>query len=355
MQMTEHALAQAWQRTVAGSDLLDDAMLPPIGTSPDQYARRAGHRGGLLLVLDEDGTVHGYNGPYQEVFATRDVDQVLYHVAEQAVRHLAEHIVAHSPGQGAVANLVAGQAKMLEEINPAWASRFRSGGVDGTQAARPCGRDPLEGLAWIARTWRDQDPYTNLVFFRGDGVSAEEIALLYGADPEHVAAGARLSDLHRIDGHDRGHWDTAWTSCCFGQAGDWAFLMYHETPPGIRAGAAELSRLGVTETVCLSACSAKAIYTFDYTRDGARVDDDWGVLELIGYHRGQAPYYRGGRLDFLNQAIRRAELDHPELTDAFELYFHALDDALGLRLPQRDIEEGTVRAALWAPRAPGRG
>ncbi|MEU0188120.1 hypothetical protein ABZ312_44455 [Streptomyces sp. NPDC006207] len=161
MQMTEHALAQAWQRTVAGSDLLDDAMLPPIGTSPDQYARRAGHRGGLLLVLDEDGKVHGYNGPYQEVFATRDVDQVLYHVAEQAVRHLAEHIVAHSPGQGPVANLVAGQAKMLEEINPAWASRFRSGGVDGTQAARPCGRDPLEGLAWIARTWRDQDPYTN--------------------------------------------------------------------------------------------------------------------------------------------------------------------------------------------------
>lgn len=149
-QMTEHALAQAWRRTVAGSDLLDDAMLPPIGTSPDQYARRAGHRGGLglLVVLDEDGTVHGCNGPYQEVFATRDVDQVLYHVAEQAVRHRAEHIVAHSPGQGPVANLVAGQAKMLEESNPAWASRFRSGGGRNAGGApvrtRPAGRPRLD-------------------------------------------------------------------------------------------------------------------------------------------------------------------------------------------------------------------
>lgn len=347
MQITERILKQAWHRTAVGSDLLDDAMLPPIGTSPDQYAPRAGDADGLFLVLDEDGTARGYHSPHQEIFATQDLDQVLYFIAEEAVRRLAEHIVARSPGRGPVANLVSGQAGMLAEIDPAWGTRFRSGGADGTRTARPCGRDPLEGLAWIADTWRDQDPFTHLAFFRGEGVSAEQIALLHGADPGQTAAGTRLSDLRSMDGGSRDDWEIVWETFCFGQAGDWAFLMYHETPPGTRIDSAALARLGVTETVRLSATSAKAIYTFDYTRDGRRVDDDRGVLELIWYERGRAPYYRGGQLDFLNQAIRRAELDHPEVMSDFELYFHALEDALGLRLPQRDIEDGTVLAAQW--------
>ncbi|MFF4489985.1 hypothetical protein ACFY0F_26400 [Streptomyces sp. NPDC001544] len=84
--------------------------------------------------------------------------------------------------------------------------------------------------------------------------------------------------------------------------------------------------------------------------DGRRIDDDWGALELIWYDCGRAPYFRGGQLDFLNQAIRRAELDHPELTSEFELYFHALEDAFGLQLPRQDIQQGTVRAAQWARR-----
>jgi hypothetical protein len=354
MQITEHTLKRAWHRIAAGSDLLDDAMLPPTGPSPDQYAQRAGDPGGLFLVLDEDGTVRGYHSPHQEIFATQDLDQVLYFAAEEAVRNLAEHIAARSPGHGPVTNLVTGQAEMLDQINPAWGSRFRSGGIDSTQTAQPCGRDPLERLAWIARAWRDQDPYTNLAFFRGEGISAEQIALLHGANPEQTAARTRLSDLRSMDRAGRDRWEIAWESFCFGQAGDWAFLMYHETPPGTRADSAALSRLGVTETVRLSACAAKAIYTFDYTRDGRRIDDDSGV-ELIWYKRGRAPYYRGGQLDFLNQAIRSAELDHPELTGEFELYFHALENALGLQLPQQDIQEGTVQAAQWARSNSGRG
>ncbi|GGU92540.1 hypothetical protein GCM10010260_29030 [Streptomyces filipinensis] len=348
MRMTEHTLKRAWQRMAAGSDLLDDAMLPPTGTSPDQCARRAGAHDGLFLVLDEDGTVRGHHGPYREVFATQDLDQVLYFAAEAAVRELAEHIVARSPGRGPATNLVTGQAGMLDEINPAWGDRFRAGGVDGAPPARPCERDPLERLAWIARSWHEQDPYTTLAFFRGEDISAEEIALLHGADPGQTAAGTCLSDLRGMDGDGRDSWELAWQTVCFGQSGDWVFLMYHETPPGTRADSAALARLGVTETVELSACAAKAIYTFDYTRDGRRVDDDWGVLELIWYDRGRAPYYRGGQLDFLNRAVRRAELDHPELTDEFALYFHALETSLGLQLPQRAIEEGSVHAARWA-------
>lgn len=289
MQISAYALKQAWNQVAAGSDVLDEAMLPPIGTSPDQYERYMGEpHGRLFLVLDEDGTVRGHIGPYREVFATRDLDQVLYFAAEDAVRALAEHIAARSPGRGPVANLVSGQAELLDRINPDWGSRFRSGGVDGTQPSTACGRDPLERLAWIAGSWRDQDPYTHLAFFRGENVSAEQIALLHGADPAQIAAGTRLADLRGMDGGTFDHWDIVWESCCFGQAGGWAFLMYHETP-GFGPGQEALAQLGVTETVHLSATSAKAIYTFTYTRDGRRVDDDWGVLELIWYDRGRAP------------------------------------------------------------------
>lgn len=102
--------------------------------------------------------------------------------------------------------------------------------------------------------------------------------------------------------------------------------------------------------VRLSAIAARGRYIFDYVRDGCRIDDGRGTLELYGYDRGCAPYYRGGQLDFLNQAIRRAELDHPELTSEFELYFHALEDAFGLQLPWADMWKGTVRAAQWSRR-----
>ncbi|MFF0628237.1 hypothetical protein [Streptomyces sp. NPDC004296] len=331
-----------------GSDVLDDAMLPPVGTSPDQYEKHVGGpHGDLFLVLDDDGTVRGHIGPYREVFVTQDLDQVLYFAAEDAVRKLAEHIAARPPGRGPVANLVSGQAELLDRINPAWGSRFRNGGMDGTQSGTACGRDPLERLAWIADSWREQDPYTHLAFFRGESISAEQIAVLPGADPEQIAAGTHLADLRPMDGGTFDYWDIVWETCCFGQAGGWAFLMYHETP-GFGPDLEALARLGVTETVHLSATSAKAIYTFDYMRDGRRIDDDWGVLELIWYDRGRAPYFRGGQLDFLNQAIRRAELDHPELTSDFELYFHALEDAFDLQLPRKDIQQGTVRAAQWA-------
>ncbi|MFG1808128.1 hypothetical protein [Streptomyces sp. NPDC049040] len=347
MPTTKPLLERAWREAVAGSGLIDDAMLPPIRTSGDQYAQLAWDPRGMVLVLDEDGTVHGRRGPHREVFATQDLDEVLYFAAEEAVRDLAGQVAARSAGHGPATDLVAAQAEMLDRISPAWGSRFRGGGPKGAKAAPPCGRDPLENLAWIAGAWREQDPYTNLEFFRGEGVSAERVALLHGADPGQVAAGTSLSDLREMDHGGRDAWDVQWESFCFGQAGDWVFLMYHETPPGVRPDEA-LSRLGVTEAVRLSACAAKGIHTFGYTRDGRRVDDGWGVLELMRYERGRAPYRRGGQLDFLNQALRRAELDHPELTDGFELYFHALEIAFGLRLPHRDIEEERVRAAQWA-------
>ncbi|MFD3993489.1 hypothetical protein [Streptomyces sp. NPDC058583] len=343
MKITQRTLAEAWQRTAAGHALLHEVGLPPVALSEDELeacAERAeGPEGdGLCLLLEEDGTVRGHLGAYREVFATRDLDQVLYLIAEAAIGGR-----GGSPEETAVA---------LERIDTAWGRRFRSGGLDDTGTVGVCGRDPLEGLAWIAGSWRNQDPYTTLAFFRaapGQPVDAERLALLYGADPAQVAAGTRLKDLQAVDG-GRAHWDRQWESCCFGQAGGWTFLLHHDTPPGAYADKEAYAALGIKESISLTATSAKAIYTFDYTRDGRRVDDDWGMLELIWYERGRAPYLRGGELDFLNRAVRRAELDHPELTNTFALYFHALEESLGLRLPHRDFAEGDVRTAYWAER-----
>ncbi|WP_171167856.1 hypothetical protein [Streptomyces sp. I05A-00742] len=340
MAITKQTLAEAWQRTAAGHALLHEVGLPPVALSDDEldaWAERAeeAEGGSLCLLVDEDGTVRGHD-PYGEVFATRDLEQVLYLIAEAAIgRH------SGSPEETAVA---------LERIDPEWGRRFRTGGLDGTGTVEACGGDPWEGLAWIARSWREQHPYTILAFFRaapGRTVDAERLALLYGADPAQVAAGTRLKDLQSVDS-GRTHWDRQWESCCFGQANGWTFLLYHDMPPGSFADKEAYAALGIEESVWLTATSAKAIYTFDYIRDGRRVDDDWGMLELISYERGRAPYLRGGELDFLNRAVRRAELDHPGLTDTFELYFHALEESLGLCLPRRDFVEGEVRAAYWA-------
>ncbi|WP_405607309.1 hypothetical protein [Streptomyces sp. NBC_00076] len=340
MEITKRTLAEAWQRRAARHALLDEVELPPVALSSHelkQWAERAeeAEDGGLCLLLDENGTVRGHRGPYREVFATRDLEQVLYLVAEAAMRRCG----------GSLEEV----ADALDRIDPAWGRRFRGGGLEDPGTVEACGRDPLEGLAWIAGSWREQDPYTTLAFFRaapGRTVDAERLALLYGADPAQVAAGMRLKDLQAVDS-GRAHWDRQWESCCFGQAGGWTYLLYHDTPPGSFADKEAYAALGITESVWLTATSAKAIYTFDYMRNGRRVDD-WGVLELIWYERGRAPYLRGGELDFLNRAVRRAELDHPELTSTFELYFHALEDSLGLRLPRGDFAEGEVRAAYWA-------
>ncbi|MEU1121307.1 MULTISPECIES: hypothetical protein [unclassified Streptomyces] len=340
MKITQHALAEAWQHTAARHPLLHEVELPPVTVSEDEFeewAERADEvpDAGLLLLI-EDGAVHGRFGPHQEVSVTRDIGQVMYLIAEAAMRLRCDSLEE--------------AAGALEEIDPVWGTRYRGGALDDTGTVEPCGQDPLQGLAWIAGPWHEQSPYTTLAFFRagpGRPVDPERLALLYGADPAQVAAGTRLKDL-RVENEGRTYWDRQWESCCYGQAGGWTYLLHHETPVGAFADKDAYAALGITESVWLTATSAKAIYTFDYVRDGRRVDDDRGALELIWYERGYAPYPRGGELDFLNRGLRRAELDHPELTNTFELQFHALETSLGLRLPRQDFADEVVRVAYWA-------
>ncbi|MDV6289887.1 hypothetical protein R2F25_26195 [Streptomyces sp. UP1A-1] len=138
MRITEDALKRAWHRLAAGSDLLDEAVFPPTGTYEQYEAHVEGGGGaGLYLVLEEDGTVCGCGGPYDEVFVARGLDEALYCLAEEAVRGLD--------------GTIAGQAALMDRTDPGWGRVFRGGGPDGAEPAPPCGRDPLEGFAWIMR------------------------------------------------------------------------------------------------------------------------------------------------------------------------------------------------------------
>ncbi|GHA02914.1 hypothetical protein GCM10010329_26300 [Streptomyces spiroverticillatus] len=334
MLITEDVLRRAWRELADRCELLDTSMLPRTTTDPGYYRAHEGAMEGLLLVVGDDGTVCGQDGPYSEAFATDDLDEVLYFAAEEAVRGLVDPDAA-AP--------VSAQAELLDRIDPAWGRRFRGGGTDDAQPPGPCGKDPLEGFAWIVGSWREQDPYTHLSFFRGDDFSAEQLVVSLGADPGQVAAGTTLAELRAKD--DSWGFDQEWGSCCYGRVGEWVFVLHHERPYDVPEG----EPLAVTETVDLCATSAKAVYSFTYARDDRVVGDDMGLIELLHYNRGRTPYRPDGELDFLNRAVRRAELDHPEL-DEYQTYFHALETSLGLSLPRRAIEEGTVLAAQWARR-----
>ncbi|MFD5889198.1 hypothetical protein ACFWHQ_24880 [Streptomyces sp. NPDC060334] len=194
MEITQRTLTEAWQRTAARHALLEQVALPPVASSKDElkeWAARAeeAQDGRLRLLLDEDGTVRGHHGLHLEAFATRDLEQVMYLIAEAAIRR-------RGGSQEETADA-------LDRIDPEWGRRFRGGGSDDTGTVEACGRDPLEGFAWVAESWREQDPYTTLAFFRaapGRTVDAERLALLYGADPAQVAAGTRLRDLQAGNG-----------------------------------------------------------------------------------------------------------------------------------------------------------
>ncbi|MDR3081616.1 MAG: immunity 63 family protein [Streptomyces sp.] len=330
------ALKDAWSRIAAGSDVLDDSMLPPVdGPGDDLVEGEPAVPEGLFLFLDEEGVVRGMrveddDDDEVEVFASGNLDEVLYMVAEEVTGVLA----AEADG---APDEIAEHARLLDRVDPAWGARFRA--VDEASLS-PCGRDPREAFAWVAGGWRDQYPYTTMEFLRADeALDPARVAALFGADPEQIAAGTSLADVGG---------EPEWGTMCFGAAGDWVFVLYHELPPGARVSPDGLKALGVRDWVTLSACMAKAIYTFDYYRDGRRMDDDAGILELIWYNPGRSLYCRHGDLEFLNRALRRAELDHPEETDRFTLYFHALETGLGLSLPRVEFEEGTVRAVRWA-------
>ncbi len=350
MRITKEDLIQAWQRKAAGSDVLDDAMFPPVIRLGDHHEPLEDFEPGKLYVgIGDDGLVRGFEDEEEEIFAADDLDLALYFIAEEVTRILARK---SGPGVPPSRNAVVRHAELLDRIDPVWGRRFRTGGTDDTATVEPCGLDPIDGFAWIAGGWRDQAPYTNLTFYRGENISFEDIALFHGAHPDDVAAGVQVSDLPALLAEDGGPFASSnYETFCFGQAGEWAYLLYHDTPPRGGFDKERYDRLGITERVLLSACLGKAIYTFDYMRDGVQVDDDRGMLELIWYDAGRPPYRRGGDLDFLNRALRRAELDHPDVTGEFQLYFHALETSLGIGLPRDDIERGTARGARWAGRA----
>ncbi|MEU6995504.1 prevent-host-death family protein [Streptomyces sp. NPDC046465] len=231
------------------------------------------------------------------------------------------------------------------------AARGRQGYMDPKQAAafeeflarqRPVG----DGIAWIADSWRGQDPFTVLEFIKGP--PTEDIVLAYGADPQDLADGLTLRQVEERDARDGT--DDLNRVLVFGEEAGWTWLGYHDfdhafsrsldTPPA--------------QQITLTATMAKAIYDFSYSEDGVyqnpypledgEAETQRDMYELIWYTPGEPPFVPDAPLSFLNPHIRRAE-EANEWTGGIPLFFAGLERAFGLSLPRDEITSGQVRCA----------
>lgn len=253
---------------------------------------------------------------------------------------------------------VVAELKSLEEID--WLERNarmgRQGYMDPKQAAAFAeflARQPPvgDGIAWIAGSWHQQQPFTVLEFIKGR--TCEEVALAYGADPQDVADGLLLHQVRERD--EREGTEDADRVLVFGEAGGWTWLGYHDFD---HAFARRLDP-PPSEQITLTATAAKAIYTFCYSKDGEYqnpysfddgVDEQPDKYELIWYTPGEPPFTPDAPLGFLSPHIRRAE-ENTEWTDGIALFFAGLERAFGVSLPEDGITSGNVCCARPAGRA----
>ncbi|MET8684640.1 type II toxin-antitoxin system prevent-host-death family antitoxin [Streptomyces sp. NPDC004732] len=211
---------------------------------------------------------------------------------------------------------------------------------------RPVG----DGVAWVADSWQNQEPFTELVFVKGP--SAEDVALAYGADAQDIADGLLL---HQVEERDaREGTDDLTRVLAFGEENGWTWLGYHDFDHAFSRSLDPPPEQQIT----LTATMAKAIYDFSYFEDGVYqnpfpiedgAEDQRDMYELIWYTPGEAPFAPEAPLAFLNLHLRIAE-KAGVWTDNIALFFEGLERAFGLSLPRDAITSGNVRCARPARR-----
>lgn len=253
--------------------------------------------------------------------------------------------------------LVVAEVRSVEEMEwlEAKAGRGRRGFMDPKQAAafeEFLARQPPvgDGIAWIAGSWKGQEPFTVLEFFKGPSV--EEVALAHGADLQDIADGLRLRGVREWD--EREGTDDLLQVLVFGEAAGWTWLGHHD----LDAAFFEPLDPPPAQQITLTASAAKGIYDFSYCQDGEYqnpypvengADGHRDMYELSWYTPGETPFAPDAPLAFLNPHIRRAE-EHTDWTDGIALFFAGLERAFGLSLPRDEITSGDVRCARPALR-----
>ncbi|WP_445399511.1 prevent-host-death family protein [Streptomyces sp. LE64] len=202
-----------------------------------------------------------------------------------------------------------------------------------------------DGVAWIADSWRCQQPFTELVFIKGP--SAKDVALAYGADSQDIANGLLL---HQVEEQDaREGTDDLTRVLAFGEENGWTWLGYHDFDHAFSRSLNPPPEQQIT----LGANMGKAMYTFDYFKDGVYqnplpieddAEDQRDVYELTWYTPGQPPFAPEAPLSFLNLHLRIAE-KADNWTDDIALFFEGLERAFNLTLPRNAITSGNVRCA----------
>ncbi|MGW8703213.1 prevent-host-death family protein [Streptomyces eurythermus] len=208
-----------------------------------------------------------------------------------------------------------------------------------------------DGVAWIAGSWRRQQPFSKLEFIKGP--TAEDVALAYGADAQDIADGLLL---HQVEEQDaREGTDDLTRVLAFGEENGWTWLGYHDFDHAFSRRPLDPPP---EQQITLGATMAKAIYAFSYFEDGVYqnpfpvedgAEDRRDMYELIWYTPGEAPFAPEAPLSFLNLHLRIAE-KAGNWTDNIGLFFEGLERAFGLALPRDAITTGNVRCARPARR-----
>ncbi|MFE7121080.1 type II toxin-antitoxin system Phd/YefM family antitoxin [Streptomyces sp. NPDC057654] len=202
-----------------------------------------------------------------------------------------------------------------------------------------------DGIAWIADSWKAQEPFTIIEFIKGP--TPEEVALAYGADAQDITDGLLL---HQVQEHDtREGTEDLPRVLVFGEAAGWTWLGYHDFDDAF----SRCINPPPAQQITLTATMAKAIYEFSYCKDGEyqnpvptedSTDVQPDMYEIRWYTPGERPFAPHAPLAFLNAYVRRAE-EETDWTDDVTLFFAGLERAFGLSLPLDAIASGHVRCA----------
>ncbi|MFL4901696.1 group II intron maturase-specific domain-containing protein [Streptomyces sp. MMS24-I2-30] len=192
MQISAYTLKRAWHQVAVGSDVLDDAMLPPTGTSPDQYEQHVGESHGQApRTIGAEG-LHPARAEVRK--CTGEIPPHANEYAEGARRGAPEALQVADRFQCAMRRLCAVRRDESKEVQDLLAPcRSRLVGAERSPTRKTPGKAGSSaddaGTAWSCQTGRVRRA-------RSEGIREES-----AVKPRKRGTGSNVVDMGRVAVH----------------------------------------------------------------------------------------------------------------------------------------------------------